>query len=40
MAIIKCTICGDKYEQYTIHKHNPCGKPINQIEELEKIFEE
>jgi len=39
VAKIQCTICGDWIIHGTPHTHNPEGSPINEIEELEKIFD-
>ena len=39
MALQRCTICGDWAEWGKLHEHNPEGSQVNQIEELEEIFE-
>jgi len=37
---IKCTICGDEMKWDKPHQHNPNGSPIDEVEDLEKIFED
>jgi hypothetical protein len=37
---ILCTICGDMFYWGEPHTHNPNGQPINEVADLEKIFQD